>query len=257
MRLTGPASTSRHGIIAAVQATQPPEYGSIVGRPTWPELLSSDFYNWFNLSELGRARDRSGWDRVELKPGGFQQFIEILFLVDQDAVVGASLGLDRSWLDGDRVALANGGDLAKSLLAWLGTADGALPEVSRQLEAAVMAAAGTLVRGPREHVEPDPQVAPLVETSLGRPPGPAAGEAVFLGQRLLRASDAVRANGYWLQLDWGDCAIGPGELPRWSCDVCGVALVERQVGESPVSGGLRHWVWVPGGRVGHPVTVLV
>lgn len=230
------------------------EYGSIAGKPIWSELLGSDLYSWFNLSEAGRSQAEPGLVRVQLHPGGFQQFIDLSFLLDsQKAVVGASLALERRWLDADRVALANGGDLAKSLLQWLGTADRALPEVARQLEEAVIAAAGTITKGPRDPVIADAQVTPLVDGFLGTRPS-SGDEGLFLGQRPLRVTNVERANGYWFQLDWGDCARRPSEVSKWSCDVCGIALIDQQVGEDPLSGVTLHWVWVPGGHVGHPVT---
>jgi hypothetical protein len=236
-----------------------PIYGSIAGEPTWLELLESDFFSWFNLSESGRSTVEGGLARVQLTPGGSQQFIDLSFLIDsEETVVGASLALDRSWLDRDRVALANGGDLTKSLLSWLGATDRALSEVARQLEATVTDAARVIVRGPREAVTvTDPQIRPLLDAFLGPWPASGSEEVIFPGQRLLRATNIERPDCYWFQLDWGDCTQRPGEDKRWSCAVCCIALFEQQVGEDPISATPRHWVWVPRGQVGHPVTSLV
>jgi hypothetical protein len=117
-----------------------------------------------------------------------------------------------------------------------------------------MNAAGTIVRGPREPVAPDQQIAPLLETFVGPGPVPGRDAALFHGQRLLCAANKVRGNGLWFQLDWGDCLRRPGELSKWACPTCGIALLEHQVADDPVSGAPLHWVWVPGGQVGHPVT---
>ncbi|MGH3224962.1 MAG: hypothetical protein ACRDPY_40835, partial [Streptosporangiaceae bacterium] len=118
------------------------------GRVTLADLEASDLYDWFNLAEAGRSAAGAGATCVRLAPGTSGQHIEIAVIIDgAGAVVGASLGLDRAWLDGSTIALAGGGDLTKSLLAQLARADPVLGHVSRQLEAEVAERAGTIGAG--------------------------------------------------------------------------------------------------------------
>jgi hypothetical protein len=63
-------------------------------------LKRTELFTFFRLSEITRSRpSNEGIVRVILKPGGFQEFIDIEVRIDQSSLVrGASLIMDRKWV---------------------------------------------------------------------------------------------------------------------------------------------------------------
>jgi hypothetical protein len=83
---------------------------------TWAEIERSQLFTWFHCGETGRERSPDGGTVVRLKPGGFQEFIDIE--LDLDAawrLRRAALTLDRAWAGGAQ-SRAFADDLAKSFL---------------------------------------------------------------------------------------------------------------------------------------------
>ncbi len=206
-------------------ASRPPAAGSKHpgSGPTWDEFVSSDLYGWFHLCEAGREPAGSGLVAVRLAPGAFEASIGLTVILDENAtVVGASLALDRSWLDGERAAQASGGDLAKSLIGWLAAVDPGLARVSGQLESAVLNAAGAIVRAPFQASQPDRDIAGIVDAFLAAD----APEAVFAGRRPLRAANRSRAGGRWLFLEWGEASSSLSFRQWIACHVGEIVDIE-------------------------------
>lgn len=68
--------------------------------PAWTELRRSGFFAWFDLSEVGGSGRT-----IHLKPGGYQDFIDLDVTVDPpDAVRDATLTLDRCWVADERTS---------------------------------------------------------------------------------------------------------------------------------------------------------
>ena len=174
------------------------------GRVTLADLEGSDLYGWFNLTETGRSAAGPGATCVRLAPGTSGQHIELAVTIDgAGAVVGASLGLDRAWLDGSTIALAGGGDLTKSLLAQLARADPILGHVSRQLEAEVGIRAGTIAAAGYDPPTLDRDLLEFLSLFLT----PADGRTSVQGIRELQAANVTRSGGLWFHLAWGGAAL--------------------------------------------------
>jgi hypothetical protein len=175
-----------------------------VRQVTLADLESSDLYDWFNLAETGRSAAGPDAICVRLAPGMSGEHIEMAVTIDgSGAVVGASLGLDRAWLDGSTIALADGGDLAKSLLAQLAPADPILGDLSRQLEAEVARRAGTMTASSYD----PPTLDRVLLTFLILFLTPADGHTSIEGIRELRAANVARPGGLWFHLAWGEAAL--------------------------------------------------
>lgn len=172
---------------------------------TFEDLRASDLFSWFNLSEGSRNAPAPDLTRVELNPGAFSRSIELaVFLAPSDVVAGASLALERSFIDADKASLAAATDLVTSLLSFLASADPFLGHVARQLEAAGLEAAGTLTRG-YDPPTLDPFLLPLLQLFLGPNPG----RQSIRGRKLFRAGNLPRAPGRWFAVSWGRADRSP------------------------------------------------
>ncbi len=175
-----------------------------VRQVTLAELEGSDLYEWFNLAEVGRSAAGPGETCVRLAPGMSGEHIEIAVTIDgAGAVAGASLGLERAWLDGGTIALAGGGDLAKSLLAQLAPADPMLGHVSQQLEAEVAKRAGTITAADYDPPTLDGSLLNFLILFFT----PADGHTRVEGTRELRAANVARPGGLWFCLAWGEAEL--------------------------------------------------
>jgi hypothetical protein len=172
---------------------------------TLQDLRRSDLFSWFNLQEGRQSTPAPDLTRVELNPVGFSRSIELAFLLGpSDVLAGASLGLERCFVDEHRANLAAATDLVASLLGFLATADPFLSHVARQLEAAGLEAAGALTRG-YDPPTLDPYLLPLLHLFLKPHPG----RQSLRGQKVLRVGNLPRARGGWFGLLWGPGARFP------------------------------------------------
>lgn len=74
------------------------EFEGLDFRLSLARLKSSSFYSSFNISEIGSEK-RSEHTVLKLKTGGFQQFIDIAVLVDQNEKIHrATLTMARPWI---------------------------------------------------------------------------------------------------------------------------------------------------------------
>jgi hypothetical protein len=166
---------------------------------TWSELQASDLWSWFNLSAGARSPAQPGLTRVGLLPGACREFVDLAVSLDaDDTVQSASLALSRAWLDADGAALANGADLAKTLLAWLGTADPVLIDVSDDLFALSVRAAGAIVRGPFSPPTVEASLQAVLDIFFHAAPE----RGTVRGRRLLRVGNLRHPDGPWFHLLW-------------------------------------------------------
>ncbi|MHA3963246.1 MAG: hypothetical protein AM325_006870 [Candidatus Thorarchaeota archaeon SMTZ1-45] len=85
---------------------------------SYEELRKTDLFSFFNFSESGRRQIADGMQEIYLKPGGFQEFIDIKMKVDRfQKVFQGVLYLDRDWIGGPMTISPFGKDLAKSFIA--------------------------------------------------------------------------------------------------------------------------------------------
>lgn len=83
----------------------------------YDELRDTDLFTFFNFTEVGRQRTPEGLVEVRLKPGGFQEFIDVLLHIDRSSVVQKGvLLLDREWVGSPSTINPFGKDLAKSFV---------------------------------------------------------------------------------------------------------------------------------------------
>jgi hypothetical protein len=83
----------------------------------YEELRETDLFSFFHFIEAGRRRTPEGLVEVMLKPGGFQEFIDVSVIIDRSSVVHKGiLLLDRDWVGGSRTINPFGKDLAKSFV---------------------------------------------------------------------------------------------------------------------------------------------
>lgn len=81
------------------------------------KLKESELFSFFHFTETGRKPQSRGMTEIRLKPGGFQEFIDILMKVDQaEGVHEGVLLLDRDWIGGPMTVNPFGKDLAKSFV---------------------------------------------------------------------------------------------------------------------------------------------
>ena len=79
------------------------------------ELEKTDFYTFFNLHEIKTAK--SSPNCIIFKPGGFQEYITIHIIIDeQKNIHGAHLILDREWVGNFETINPFGKDIAKSFI---------------------------------------------------------------------------------------------------------------------------------------------
>ena len=85
---------------------------------TYDELQKTDLFSFFHFTESGRKRTGSGMYEVYFKPGGFQEFIDVMMSIDNSQVVHQGvLYLDRDWIGSAMTVSPFGKDLAKSFIA--------------------------------------------------------------------------------------------------------------------------------------------
>ena len=66
----------------------------------YSKFQNSEFYNFFNLTEDNFAifGENDKFRQYFIKPGGFQEHIDILIVTTKDLIINASLVLDREWI---------------------------------------------------------------------------------------------------------------------------------------------------------------
>lgn len=85
---------------------------------SYEDLRKTDLFEFFNFSESGRRRVRGDMQEIHLKPGGFQEFIDVKMMIDRTQTVHEGvLYLDRDWIGGPMTVSPFGKDLAKSFIS--------------------------------------------------------------------------------------------------------------------------------------------
>jgi|EndMetStandDraft_3_1072993.scaffolds.fasta_scaffold09242_2 hypothetical protein len=178
---------------------------------SWSELQSeSDLFRWFHLVESGRARvDNLTW--VTVAPEAVADSVRLRFgLDDEERVPAFQVAIDRAWLDGEATAMANAGDLVKSVVECFAHADPLLRMVANDLQAGSFGASRSpvITRGAPPEPEGGSDIAALVDvlTSAGSP------LAQINGQRVLSAANIRVAERVWFVLGWG---AAPESPDRW------------------------------------------
>lgn len=88
---------------------------------SYSKLKKTDFFIFFNLSEIQifNLNTSQYSKKILLKPGGFQDFIDICFHISNDRIILASLSLDRNWIGNVRSINPFAKDITKSFLMTL------------------------------------------------------------------------------------------------------------------------------------------
>ncbi|MHA1368513.1 MAG: hypothetical protein ACTSWN_01190 [Promethearchaeota archaeon] len=77
----------------------------------------SDFFSFFGIHEVKREKTTDGFERLYFKPGGFQDHIDIMFLVTDDGKIKECvLVLDREWMGSVSNVNIFARDITKSFL---------------------------------------------------------------------------------------------------------------------------------------------
>ncbi len=85
---------------------------------SYDELRNTELFSFFSFSETGRRPLPDGMQEVHLKPGGFQEFIDVKMKIDRSQMVHQGvLYLDRDWIGSPMTVSPFGKDLAKSFIA--------------------------------------------------------------------------------------------------------------------------------------------
>ena len=85
---------------------------------SYDELRETELFSFFNFTESGRKPLADGMQEIHLKPGGFQEFIDVKMKVDRlQKVHEGALYLDRDWIGSPMTVSPFGKDLAKSFIA--------------------------------------------------------------------------------------------------------------------------------------------
>ena len=85
---------------------------------SYDELRKTELFSFFSFSETGRRPMSDGMQEIHLKPGGFQEFIDVKMMVDRSQMVHQGvLYLDRDWIGSPMTVSPFGKDLAKSFIA--------------------------------------------------------------------------------------------------------------------------------------------
>ncbi|OLS31009.1 MAG: hypothetical protein ThorAB25_05960 [Candidatus Thorarchaeota archaeon AB_25] len=85
---------------------------------SYEELRKTDLFSFFSFSETGRRPMTDGMQEIHLKPGGFQEFIDVTMKIDRSQKVHQGvLYLDREWIGSPMTVSPFGKDLAKSFIA--------------------------------------------------------------------------------------------------------------------------------------------
>ncbi len=84
---------------------------------TYTNVKYSDFFSFFNVSEIGRKKLENGCTVISLKPGGFKEFIDITIHLNADEILQeCNLWLDRSWIGDEQALNVFAKDIAKSFI---------------------------------------------------------------------------------------------------------------------------------------------
>ncbi len=84
---------------------------------TYTNVKYSDFFNFFNIHETKKHKIDADRIIIELKPGGFQEFIDIIFDINKDEFIRESLlYLDRTWVGDVESLNVFAKDIAKSYI---------------------------------------------------------------------------------------------------------------------------------------------
>ncbi|MGY5855526.1 MAG: hypothetical protein RTS72_02930 [Candidatus Thorarchaeota archaeon] len=84
---------------------------------SYDELRKTDLFSFFSFTETGRRPMPDGMQEIHLKPGGFQEFIDVKMKVDRSQIVHQGvLYLDREWIGSPMTVSPFGKDLAKSFI---------------------------------------------------------------------------------------------------------------------------------------------
>jgi hypothetical protein len=84
---------------------------------SYEELRKTELFSFFNFTESGRRPMTDGMQEIHLKPGGFQEFIDVMMKVDRSQKVHEGvLYLDRDWIGSPMTVSPFGKDLAKSFI---------------------------------------------------------------------------------------------------------------------------------------------
>ncbi|MHA1964538.1 MAG: hypothetical protein ACXACG_10045 [Candidatus Thorarchaeota archaeon] len=85
---------------------------------SYEELRKTDLFSFFDFAETGRKPMSDGMQEIHLKPGGFQEFIDVKMKIDRSQKVHEGvLYLDRDWIGSPMTVSPFGKDLAKSFIA--------------------------------------------------------------------------------------------------------------------------------------------
>ena len=113
---------------------------------SWATFQTTDFYHWFHLAEVGRAPGEGGTVAIHLKPGAFQEWIDLRFTIDgQQMLQGATLRLERAWMEQAGVAAASAIDLSASFLATLAPDFAAARDLADHLRQRLRRNPGTII----------------------------------------------------------------------------------------------------------------
>jgi hypothetical protein len=83
----------------------------------YSKLKETELFSFFHFTETGRKPQSMGMMEIHLKPGGFQEFIDVAMKVDRaEGVHEGILLLDRDWIGGPMTVNPFGKDLAKSFV---------------------------------------------------------------------------------------------------------------------------------------------
>jgi hypothetical protein len=120
-------------IAGMFRGAKPPPGRAPSGLTAWTAVEASELFTWFGVHEVGREALSGGGQRLHLKPGGYQESVDLW--VDLDAhggVMTARLELARDWIDApDTAPFAL--DIAKSALPILAPRSAVVEEFAARL----------------------------------------------------------------------------------------------------------------------------
>ncbi|MHA1292709.1 MAG: hypothetical protein ACTSQJ_08600 [Promethearchaeota archaeon] len=87
----------------------------------YSELKKTDFFKFFNFNEVKFEfnKENNQKQKIYLKPGGFQEYIDFIVEINKDEILRAILALDREWIGDQESINPFGKDIAKSFLGAL------------------------------------------------------------------------------------------------------------------------------------------
>ncbi|MHA1723238.1 MAG: hypothetical protein ACTSXH_00135 [Promethearchaeota archaeon] len=85
----------------------------------WEQLKNTDFYSFFNLNEITQENAPNGRIIKHVKPGGFQEYINLRFWIKEGIIIKAELELDRAWIGNGSHFNLFANDITKSFLGAL------------------------------------------------------------------------------------------------------------------------------------------